>query len=125
MAKECDQPRNPDTVTCRNCDEQGHFSKDCPKPRDYSKVQCKNCQQFGHTIKVCACGDYCTVLTDSNSAARSLLLRVMPWATAAPLAVRVAGVPAKILPLPLEGSHPGAVVTPVVVDGRCAYRWER
>jgi hypothetical protein len=52
MAKECDQPRNPATVTCRNCDEVGHFSRDCPKPKDWSKVQCQNCKEFGHTIKV-------------------------------------------------------------------------
>lgn len=53
MAKECDQPRNPDNVTCRNCENQGHFSRDCPEPKDWSKVQCQNCQEFGHTIKRC------------------------------------------------------------------------
>jgi hypothetical protein len=62
MAKECDQPRNPATMTCRNCDQRklstdfvnknaanvlsvGHMSKECPKPRDYSKVKCSNCDQ--------------------------------------------------------------------------------
>lgn len=45
MSKECDKPRNPANVTCRNCEEMGHFSKDCPKPRDYSKVKCSNCDQ--------------------------------------------------------------------------------
>lgn len=43
MARECDQPRDVSTVTCRNCDESGHFSQDCPKPRDYSRVKCNNC----------------------------------------------------------------------------------
>ena len=43
MSKECDKPRNPATVSCRNCEEMGHFSKECPKPRDYSKVKCQNC----------------------------------------------------------------------------------
>ena len=45
MSKECDKPRNPENVTCRNCEEMGHFSRDCPKPRDYSKVKCTNCEQ--------------------------------------------------------------------------------
>ena len=45
MSKECDKPRNPENVTCRNCEEMGHFSRDCPKPRDYSKVKCQNCDQ--------------------------------------------------------------------------------
>lgn len=45
MAKECEKPRNPDNVTCRNCEEMGHFSRDCPKPRDYSKVKCSNCDE--------------------------------------------------------------------------------
>lgn len=52
IAKECDQPRNPDMVKCRNCEKLGHFSRDCPEPKDWSKVQCQNCQEFGHTIKV-------------------------------------------------------------------------
>lgn len=43
MARDCDQPRDVSTVTCRNCDESGHFSQDCPKPRDYSRVKCNNC----------------------------------------------------------------------------------
>ncbi len=45
MSKECDKPRNPATVTCRNCDQMGHFSKECPLPRDYSKVKCSNCDE--------------------------------------------------------------------------------
>ncbi|KAI9802528.1 MAG: hypothetical protein M1833_001600 [Piccolia ochrophora] len=53
MAKECEEPRDPATVTCRNCDEVGHFSKECPKPRDYSRVKCSNCGEMGHTIKRC------------------------------------------------------------------------
>lgn len=34
MAKDCDQPRNMDRVTCRNCEKTGHMSKECPEPRD-------------------------------------------------------------------------------------------
>jgi len=45
MAKECEKPRNMDTVTCRNCEKTGHFSKECPLPRDYSKVKCSNCNE--------------------------------------------------------------------------------
>ena len=45
MAKECDKPRNPETVKCKNCDEMGHFSRDCTKPRDYSRIKCSNCDQ--------------------------------------------------------------------------------
>lgn len=45
MSKECDKPRNPATVTCRNCEEMGHFSRECPKPRDYSKVRCQKCSE--------------------------------------------------------------------------------
>jgi hypothetical protein len=45
IAKECDQPRNPATITCRNCEQMGHMSRECPEPRDYSKVQCSNCQE--------------------------------------------------------------------------------
>lgn len=45
MSKECDKPRNPENVTCRNCEEMGHFSRDCPKPKDWSKVKCQNCDQ--------------------------------------------------------------------------------
>lgn len=52
MAKECDQPRNPDMVLCRNCEKTGHFSRDCPEPKDWSKVKCSNCGEMGHTIKV-------------------------------------------------------------------------
>jgi hypothetical protein len=52
MVKECDQPRNPESVKCRNCEKTGHFSRDCPEPKDWSKVQCSNCSEFGHTIKV-------------------------------------------------------------------------
>lgn len=43
MVKECDKPRDASTVTCRNCDEVGHFSQDCTKKRDYSRVKCNNC----------------------------------------------------------------------------------
>lgn len=43
MARNCDKPRNVSTVTCRNCDEVGHFSQDCTKPRDWSRVKCNNC----------------------------------------------------------------------------------
>lgn len=43
MARECDKPRDVSTVTCRNCDEVGHFSQECPKKRDYSRVKCNNC----------------------------------------------------------------------------------
>ncbi|KAK2741191.1 hypothetical protein FQN55_008454 [Onygenales sp. PD_40] len=53
MAKECDKPRNPETVTCRNCDEVGHFSRDCTKKKDWSKVQCSNCKEMGHTYRRC------------------------------------------------------------------------
>lgn len=44
MAKECDQPRNMDTVTCRNCEKNGHFSKDCPEPKDCMA----NLREFTH-----------------------------------------------------------------------------
>lgn len=61
MSKECDKPRNLDTVTCRNCEESklsytcfskvislthikaGHYSRDCTKKKDWSKVKCNNC----------------------------------------------------------------------------------
>jgi hypothetical protein len=52
MAKDCDQPKNPDRALCRNCEKTGHFSRDCPEPKDWSKVKCNNCQEMGHTIKV-------------------------------------------------------------------------
>jgi len=74
MSKDCDQPRNMDNVTCRNCEKTGHFNRDCPEPKDCmchpnskkrtndgtklmnfkgSKVQCSNCQQYGHTKVRC------------------------------------------------------------------------
>lgn len=52
MAKECDQPRNPDTVVCRNCEKMGHFSRDCTEPKDWSKHKCSNCGELGHGPKV-------------------------------------------------------------------------
>ena len=51
LAKECDQPRNPATIQCRNCDEFGHTSRDCTAPKDWSKVKCNNCGEMGHTGK--------------------------------------------------------------------------
>lgn len=52
IAKECDQPRNPETVKCNNCEKMGHFSRECPDPKDWSKVKCSNCEEMGHTYKV-------------------------------------------------------------------------
>jgi hypothetical protein len=64
MARDCDQPRDVSTVTCRNCDEGkvpfaeigwfctrrltdyilvGHFSRDCTQKKDWSRVKCNNC----------------------------------------------------------------------------------
>lgn len=79
MAKDCDQPRNPDNVTCRNCEKQGHFSRDCTEPKDWSKVQCQNCQEFGHTIKVSTLSHARVQSLTFHSAARPLLPREMPW----------------------------------------------
>lgn len=53
MAKECDQPRNPATIKCRNCDEMGHASRDCTAPKDWSRVKCSNCEEMGHTYRRC------------------------------------------------------------------------
>ena len=53
MSKECDKPRNPANVTCRNCEEMGHFSKDCTKKKDYSKVKCSNCDQSMSASLIC------------------------------------------------------------------------
>lgn len=44
MAKECDKPRNMELVTCRNCDQPGHFSKDCTEP--------KNCESLADMFLV-------------------------------------------------------------------------
>ncbi len=80
MAKECDQPPNPDLVTCRNCEKQGHFARDCLEPKDWSKVQCQNCQEFGHTIKVSEnCQNSVIGKLTSCSAARLLSLRATTW----------------------------------------------
>lgn len=43
MARDCEEPVDVSTVTCRNCDEIGHYGRDCTKKRDYSKIQCNNC----------------------------------------------------------------------------------
>ena len=42
-----------DNVTCRNCDDKGHYAKDCPKPKDWSKVQCRLCGDMGHGAGRC------------------------------------------------------------------------
>lgn len=39
MAKECEKPRNVESIQCRNCDDYGHTSRDCPKPRDCKFAQ--------------------------------------------------------------------------------------
>lgn len=89
MAKDCDQPRNPEKTQCRNCDELGHFSKDCPKPRDYSRVKCSNCGQMGHTIRVSTRLLVSTQMrANSHSVAKSQLSRTGVLA----VAVAVAGV---------------------------------
>lgn len=62
MSKECDKPRNPATVTCRNCDEMGHFSRDCTKKKDYSKVKCSNCDQ-SMSASLFLPASSCTLLT--------------------------------------------------------------
>lgn len=100
MAKECDQPRNPDLVTCRNCEKQGHFSRDCPEPKDWSKVQCQNCQEFGHTAKVRKTPRFLIdiQLLTLHSAARPLLPKETLWAQVAPSRPLVAGVPVTIPP---------------------------
>jgi hypothetical protein len=78
MAKDCDQPKNPDKALCRNCEKMGHFSRDCPEPRDYSKVKCNNCQEMGHTVKVSLIAP-CHKVSQANlnSAASSLSLRTV------------------------------------------------
>ena len=53
IARDCDQPRDMSTVTCRNCDEVDYFSRDCTKNKNLSKVQCNNCREMGHTVRRC------------------------------------------------------------------------
>jgi hypothetical protein len=121
MAKECTEPRNPDNVTCRNCDQKGHFSRDCPLPRDYSKVQCQNCQEFGHTIKVSTTVEGVTkrYRLTFRSDARLRLPRAIIWVTAVLLAMLAAGVLLRTLVLWLLVARLlGAAVVAVTEAGR-------
>lgn len=117
VAKECDQPRNPDTVLCRNCEKLGHFSKDCTEPKDWSKVKCSNCSEMGHTYVVSFNASYpCRVLW-ANMYSVARLPRLTRAAT--PLAVvgvqTLAVVPIR---LPLVVRRLGAVAVVVAAAGR-------
>ena len=119
IAKECDQPRNPDMVKCRNCEKLGHFSRDCPEPKDWSKVQCQNCQEFGHTIKVSKGQNFVeAIMLTSRSAAPLLLPKTTPWVEAVLSRLPVAGAEIMMLLLPLlEAKLPGTVVM-AAADGK-------
>ena len=97
MAKDCDQPRNPDTVVCRNCEKTGHFSRDCPEPKDWSKHKCSNCGQLGHGPKVSALYVVKRSQANIDSVARSRLPRAMAMPMAA--AAVVAGAQMQVMPL--------------------------
>ena len=54
QAKECDQPRNPALMQCRNCDQMGHSSRECTAPKDWSKVKCNVSLLFQHLLIHCS-----------------------------------------------------------------------
>jgi len=118
MAKDCDQPKNPEKTLCRNCEKTGHFSRDCPEPKDWSKVKCNNCNEMGHTIKACSISFNVQVRqANLSSAASSLLLRMEVMQVVAGVRVRVRVMAMPPLPLPLEVRLHGEV-TLAEVAGR-------
>jgi hypothetical protein len=40
------------TITCANCNNEGHRARDCGEPRKSGNRGCKNCGQEGHIAKV-------------------------------------------------------------------------
>jgi hypothetical protein len=114
MAKDCDQPKNPDKALCRNCEKTGHFSRDCPEPKDWSKVKCNNCNEMGHTIKVCLIS-YLTRsnMANLNSAASSQLLRMVETLVVAGVLMLVVAIP-----LLLEEARLPGVARLAVVAGK-------
>lgn len=118
MAKDCDQPKNPEKTLCRNCEKTGHFSRDCPEPKDWSKVKCNNCNEMGHTIKACSISFNVQVRqANLSSAASSLLLRMEVMQVVAGVRVRVRVRVMAMLLLPLEVRLHGEV-TLAAVAGR-------
>jgi hypothetical protein len=95
MAKECDQPRNPDTVVCRNCEKTGHFSRECPEPKDWSKHKCSNCGELGHGPKVSNLHILRILHANLISVARLRLLRPVEMLAVIPA---VAGVEIRVTP---------------------------
>lgn len=87
MAKECDQPRNPDMVVCRNCEKMGHFSRDCPEPKNWEKHKCSNCGEMGHGPKVSALHAVKENQANINSDARHQLSRTAAITVVATMAM--------------------------------------
>ena len=53
MAKDCPNAGSGGgDRACRNCGEEGHMAKECDKPRDPSTMTCRNCDQ-GKSIQMC------------------------------------------------------------------------
>ena len=44
FAKDCPNSE-PQSRGCRNCGEEGHIAKDCDKPRNPETVTCRNCDE--------------------------------------------------------------------------------
>lgn len=40
------------TITCANCNNEGHRARDCAEPRKSNKRECKNCGKEGRTYTV-------------------------------------------------------------------------
>lgn len=40
-------------MSCRNCNEMGHFARDCPHPKKPVEATCYNCNQSGHLARDC------------------------------------------------------------------------